>query len=77
MELDGARVARIPAILTGLYRTEDMGRSLLPFGLIAGTALAEMLAGKWMTTPYYVWTVPVWLAWYLYATHGKQTIAAA
>jgi hypothetical protein len=61
----------LPAILAALYRTEDAGRSLLPFGLIAGAALAVLLKGNWVTTPYFLWTVPGWLGWYLYATHGK------
>ena len=62
----------LPAILAALYRAEDSGRSLLPFGLIAGVALAELLCGIWMTTPYFVWTVPAWITWYLYATHRSR-----
>lgn len=60
----------LPAILAAIYRAEDSGRSLLPFGLITGAALAELLRGIWMTTPYFVWTTPAWIAWYLYASHG-------
>jgi hypothetical protein len=62
----------LPAILAALYQAEDSGRSLLPYGLITGAVLAELLRGIWMTTPYFVWTAPAWLAWYLYATHGKS-----
>ena len=58
----------IPAIMAGLYSSQDADRSLLPFALIAGTELAELLNGYWMNTPYYLWTGPAWLAWYLYAT---------
>jgi hypothetical protein len=25
----------------------------------------------WLPTPYFVWTVPAWFAWYLYATRAK------
>jgi hypothetical protein len=57
----------LPAILAGLYRASESGRSLLPFGCIAGAALIEVLAGVSMTSGFYVWTVPAWLAWYLYA----------
>ena len=58
----------IPAILTGIYRADDSGRSLLPFGFIAGIAMIEVFADVQMTTMYYLWTVPAWLLWYLYAT---------
>jgi hypothetical protein len=61
----------LPAVLAALYRVVDSGRSLLPLGLIAGVALIEVLAVVKMTSPFYLWTVPAWLAWYLYA--GRAT----
>jgi hypothetical protein len=67
----------LPAILAGLYRTEDSGRSLLPFALLAGAALVELLSGIWMTSPFYLWSVPAWLIWYLYVTRGKSMRAPA
>jgi len=57
----------LPAVLAALYRVVDSGRSLLPIGLIGGVALIEVLAVVKMTSPFYLWTVPAWLAWYLYA----------
>jgi hypothetical protein len=36
--------------------------------LIAGAALIELIAGVYLTTPFYLWTTPAWLIWYLYAT---------
>jgi hypothetical protein len=63
----------LPAMLVALYRAEDSGRSLLPFGLITGAALVELFRGLWMTSPYFVWTAPAWLGWYLYATYGDRT----
>jgi hypothetical protein len=62
----------LPAILLGLYRASDADRSLLPFGLIAGIALIEVLAGVSLTSGFYLWTTPAWLAWYLFATRGLQ-----
>jgi hypothetical protein len=61
----------LPAVLAALYRVVDSGRSLLPLGLITGVALIEVLAVVKMTSPFYLWTVPAWLAWYLYA--GRTT----
>ena len=60
----------LPAVLAGLYRAVESRRSFLPLWLIAGAALIEVMAGTQITTPYYVWTTPAWLIWYLYAT-GK------
>jgi hypothetical protein len=57
----------LPAVLAGLYRVVDSGRSLLPLGVIGGAALVEVLAAVKMTSPFYLWTTPAWLAWYLYA----------
>jgi hypothetical protein len=60
----------LPAVLVGLYRALESRRSLLPLWLIAAAALIEVMAGAQITTPYYIWTTPAWLLWYLYAT-GK------
>jgi hypothetical protein len=65
----------LPAVLAGIYRADDSGRSLLPFGFIAGVALIEVFAEIPMTSLFYLWTVPAWLAWYLYATGNKGTQA--
>ena len=62
----------LPAILYGVYRAEESMRSLLPLGLIAGIALIELFAGVQIISPYYLWTTPAWLAWYLYATRRKS-----
>lgn len=58
----------LPAVLAGLYRAVEMRRSLVPLGVIAGIALIETLASVEITSPFYLWTTPAWLAWYLYAT---------
>jgi hypothetical protein len=60
----------LPAILAALYRVSDSGRSFLPFGCVAGVALIEVLAGVPMTSGFYVWTAPAWLAWYLYTVRA-------
>jgi hypothetical protein len=58
----------LPAVLAGLYRATDAGRSLIPLYLIVGVALIEVLARIQLTTAGYLWTTPAWLGWYLYAT---------
>jgi hypothetical protein len=61
----------LPAVLSGLYRAAESRRSLMPLGLIAGVALIEVLVPVQITSPFYLWTTPAWLAWYLYATRSK------
>jgi hypothetical protein len=62
----------LPAVLAALYRADKLGRSLLPFGLITAVALIEVLAGVQITSPFFLWTAPAWLVWYLYATGEKD-----
>jgi hypothetical protein len=38
--------------------------------LINGAAFIEVLAKVNIISPYFLWTTPAWLGWYLYAT-GK------
>jgi Glycosyltransferase family 87 len=66
----------LPAVLAGVYCAEDSGRSLLPFGLFAGVAIVEAFAVVPITSWYYLWTVPAWIAWYLYATGKRPGIHA-
>jgi hypothetical protein len=61
-----------PAVLYGIYCAADSKRSLLPLGLIAGIALIELFADVQLISQFYLWTTPAWLAWYLYATGGKN-----
>lgn len=63
----------LPAILVGIYRADHSGRSLLPFGLIAGVAMLEVFTEIPMTSVFYLWTTPAWLAWFLYATRKSDS----
>ena len=63
----------LPAVLAGLYRALNSGRSVLPLALFGGAALIEVLSVVKMTSPFYLWTVPAWFAWYLYATSTKSS----
>jgi hypothetical protein len=62
----------LPAVLAGLYQAAHSRRSLLPLGLMAGAALIEVFAQVPIISPFYLWTTPAWLAWYLYATRYKR-----
>ena len=68
----------LPAVLSGLYRAAELHRSLLPIGLIGGVALIEVAAKVQITSNFFLWTAPAWLAWYLYATwkRGPQIESA-
>ncbi len=66
----------LPAILAGLYTASNAGRSLLPFGCIAGVALIEVLAGVNFPSGFYIWTAPAWLAWYLYTVRAASSNVA-
>jgi len=65
----------LPAVLAGLYCAVDSGRSVLPLALFGGVALIEVLSVVKMTSPFYLWTVPAWFGWYLYATANRRTQA--
>lgn len=69
--------ALLPAVLAALYRAEDTAKPLWPFGVIAGAGMLEVISGVQMTTGFYIWTMPAWLAWYLYATRGRQSESTA
>lgn len=67
----------LPAVLYGVYRAEDSGRSLLPIAAIAIVALTEVYAFGNLSSTHYLWTLPAWIGWYWYATWsgGGQTEA--
>ena len=67
----------LPAVLAGLYRARNSGRSLVPIAVMCGAALIEMGETVRLAKPYYLWTTPAWLAWYLYATTGKRAAVEA
>jgi hypothetical protein len=56
----------LPAMLAALYATKNL-RMVLLFSLLSAVALAEFFAGAKLTSAYFIWTAPAWLAWYLLA----------
>jgi hypothetical protein len=65
----------LPAVLYGIYCAVESRRSLLPLGLVSGVALTEVFAQVQLTSPFYLWTTPAWLAWFLYATTSNRKSA--
>jgi hypothetical protein len=63
----------LPAVLTGMMQAMNRRRSLTPIALIALAALIEVFKGVQIISPFYLWTTPAWIAWYLYATWEKRT----
>jgi hypothetical protein len=58
----------LPAVLVGMYRVIEARRSLRPIAVFGAAALIELYANVRITSWYYTWTTPAWLAWYVYAT---------
>lgn len=65
----------LPAVLFGIYRALENRRSLIPIAFVAAVALIELYADVRITSWYYTWTAPAWLAWYLYAGRAKDAPA--
>jgi hypothetical protein len=57
----------LPLVVAGLYRAAESKRSSIPLMLANGAALIELFAYVNIISPYYLWSVPAWLAWYFYA----------
>jgi glycosyl transferase family 87 len=63
----------LPAVLTAAMCARQYNRSPLPIALVAGVALAELASGVKITTWFFLWTGPAWLACYLYGTRLKNS----
>ncbi len=62
----------LPAVLTGVLRARATGRPLWPIALAATAALIEVQQEVSVMSPFYLWTTPAWLAWYIYASRGAR-----
>src|SRR5581483_8081229 len=59
-------------VLAGAYRAHAFGRTLLPCALILAVADTALFKGNWINSSYYLWTIPAYLLWYLYATRQSS-----
>jgi hypothetical protein len=61
----------LPALLRGAFLTRF--RPLLLVLTFASILVeVELLRGIRISTPYYLWTAPAWLAWYLLADYSAR-----
>jgi hypothetical protein len=67
----------LPAVLAAIFRSTSRSVSLTLFLLLDGVMLWELFKLSSMTSFWYAWTAPAWLAWYLYATRSRQEPARA
>lgn len=63
----------IPALVAGLYRATNRFEIWIPLVVSAVIEFLPMI-GKGMHSALYVWTMPVWLAWYLYVSIGSRRV---
>jgi hypothetical protein len=66
----------LPAVLTAVLQARQSGRFLWPIAIAAAAALIESAQLVKITSLYYLWTIPAWLLWYLYATRNGRTMNA-
>ncbi len=66
-----------PAILAGIYRRENSLRAWIVLGIITAASLIGVFWEIPLPSVFYLWTVPAWFAWYLYATRDDQSARAA
>lgn len=66
-----------PAILAAIYLTEKSPRAWILLGLIAAGSLIGVFWEIPLPSSFYMWTTPVWFAWYLYAMRGNQSASVA
>jgi len=66
-----------PAILAGMLAAENRAPKWILLGLIVAGSLPGVLFAIELPSPFYVWTAPAWLLWYLFAMRGKGKGALA
>jgi hypothetical protein len=66
-----------PAVLAGIYVSERSLRSWMLLGLITAASLIGVFWTIPLPSVFYLWTVPAWFGWYIYAMRGDQSARAA
>jgi hypothetical protein len=64
----------LPFVLAGVYAASEWKRSFLPIAILDAAAIIEVYSQVNIISPWYLWSVPAWVGWYIYATRrtGKK-----
>ena len=65
-----------PAVLAAIYAAEKTPRFWMLFGLVALGGMVGTIAAIQLPSPFYLWTAPAWLGWYLYVTSSQRRAIA-
>ena len=60
-----------PAILAGMYAAGKNVIAWVLLALIVAGSMVGVVAAIQLPSPFYLWTAPAWLAWYLYGAPGR------
>lgn len=66
-----------PAVLAGMFAAESNRWDWILLGLIVAASAPGVVLGIQLPSPFYLWTAPAWLAWYLVATRRKSGAGVA
>ncbi len=66
------QVLLFPAILAGMLAAGKDVSDWILLGLIVAACLPAVIYAIQLPSPFYVWTAPAWLVWYLIATRKKR-----
>lgn len=63
-----------PAILAGMFAAEKNLWDWILLGLVVAAGLPGVIFSIQLPSPFYLWTAPAWLIWYLIATRNKRGV---
>jgi hypothetical protein len=61
-----------PAVLAGMFAAEKSIPEWVLLGLVVAGCLPGVILAIQLPSPFYVWTAPAWLLWYLFATRAQR-----
>jgi hypothetical protein len=65
----------LPLVFFAMHRAIEPLRSFVFLAIINTIALAEVFSKIDINTPYYLWTAPAWLGWFLYSRRKTAFLA--
>jgi hypothetical protein len=67
------QVLVFPAVLVGMLAAGKSKPKWILLGLIVAAGLPGVIFAIELPSPFYLWTAPAWLVWYLYATRNERS----